>query len=113
MVIAESQVTGIISALKDLESSIDSLDVTVTDMKRQMSSLVQKEIDRLYEKTRAMATTEAEQIVEEAKKSADERAAKITNDTKDTLEKLHKDIDAGFKDAVDVAVDVIMKPSLQ
>lgn len=110
MTVAESQVTGIMSALKDLESSIDSLDVTIADMKRQMSSLVQKEMDRLYEETRAMATTEAGQIIEKAKKSADKRAAKITKDTKTKIKKLRQDIDAGFEDAVDVAVNAIMKP---
>lgn len=110
MAVVESQVTGIVNALKDLESSIDSLDVTIADMKRQMSSLVQKEIDRLYGETRTMAITEAEQIVEEAKKSADKRAAKIAKETKTNLEKLRQDIDAGFKDAIDVAMSAIMKP---
>ncbi len=109
MAVAESQVKGIISALKDLETSIDSLDATISEMKREMSSLVQKEIDRLYEETRAMATVEAEQIVEAAKKSADKKAAKITKDANASLEKLRQDIDSGFKDAVDVAVNAIMK----
>lgn len=109
MAVAESQVAGIISALNDLEGDIDSLDGTVSDMKRQMSILVQKETDTLYEKTRAMATAEAEGIIEEARHSAEKKAAQISEKAAAQLEQLRKDIDAGFEDAVDAAVNAILK----
>ena len=109
MAVAESQVAGIISALNDLEGDIDSLDGTVSDMKRQMSILVQKETDILYEKTRAMATAEAEGIIGEARRSAEKKAAQISEKAAAQLEQLRKDIDAGFEDAVDAAVNAILK----
>lgn len=110
MAVAESKVSTIIGALSDLESSIDSLDATISDMKRQMVTAVQRETDKLYEETRSMAIKEAEKIVEKAKKSANKKAEKITKESEESLEKLRQDIDSGFQEAVDVAVDAIMKP---
>ena len=57
---AESKVTGIIQSLNGLEDDLDSLNSKVADMKKQLSLKAQSEIDTLLEKTREMATKEAE-----------------------------------------------------
>ena len=57
---AESKVTGIIKSLNILEDDLDSLNSKVGDMKKQLSVKAQTEIDNLLEKTREVATKEAE-----------------------------------------------------
>ena len=59
---AESKVTGIIQSLSALEDDLDSLNGKVAEMKKQLSIKAQTEIDKLLEKTREMATNEAEII---------------------------------------------------
>lgn len=110
MAMAESKVGGIIAALSSLEDDIDALNSTLADMKRQMSIRVQKETDMLYEKTRKMATAEAEGIIGETRAKADAEAARISEEAAAKLEKIRADIDAGFEEAVETVVSTIMKP---
>ncbi len=60
---AESKVAGIIQSLSGLEDDLDSLNNKVADMKKQLSLKAQTKIDNLLEKTREMATKEAEVII--------------------------------------------------
>ncbi len=110
MAVAESKVGGIIAALSGLEDNIDTLNASLADMKRQMSILAQKETDRLYERTREMATAEAEGIIADARAKAEAEAARISEEAAAKLEKIRADIDAGFEDAVETVVSTIMKP---
>ena len=50
-----TKVDGIIKALSGLESDIDSLNLKLDDMKKQLNSKAQKEIDDLMEKTKEIA----------------------------------------------------------
>ena len=50
----ETHVDGIIKALSNLESDIDSLNLKLEDMKKQLNSKVQKEIDNLMTKYRTI-----------------------------------------------------------
>lgn len=110
MAMAESRVGGIIAALSSLEDDIDTLNTTLADMKRQMSIRVQKETDKLYEKTREMATAEAEGIIGDARAKADAEAARISEEAAAKLEKIRADIDAGFEEAIKTVVSTIMRP---
>lgn len=110
MAVAQSKVGTMIKALSGLEDDIDSLDVSVAEMKRQMSMRTQKEIDTLFEKTREMATAEAEGIIDAARASAEARAKKIAAEAAARLEGIQKDIDANFEDAVKDVVSIILKP---
>ena len=47
-----THVDGIIKALSNLESDIDSLNLKLEDMKKQLNSKAQKEIDSLMIKTK-------------------------------------------------------------
>ena len=110
MAVAQSKVGTMIKALSGLEDDIDSLDVSVADMKRQMSIRTQKEIDALFEKTREMATAEAEDIINAARANAEANAKKISAEAAARLKDIQKDIDANFEDAVKDAVSTILKP---
>ena len=77
---AESKVTGIIQSLNGLEDDLDSLTDKVSDMKKQLSVKAQNEIDKLLEKTREMATKEAEIIVNASKEKATAESAKISQE---------------------------------
>ncbi|NIS94965.1 MAG: hypothetical protein GTN97_03450, partial [Nitrosopumilaceae archaeon] len=77
---AESKVTGIIQSLSGLEDDLDSLNSKVADMKKQLSLKAQTEIDTLLEKTREMATKEAEIIINAAKEKANSESGKIAQE---------------------------------
>ena len=76
---AESKVTGIIKSLNILEDDLDSLNSKVGDMKKQLFVKAQSEIDNLLEKTREMATKEAEIIINASKEKATAESVKISS----------------------------------
>lgn len=110
MAVAQSKVGTMIKALGGLEDDIDSLDVSVAEMKRQMLIRTQKEIDVLFEKTRDMANAEAEGIIDDARAAAESDAKKITAKAAARLKDIQKGIDANFEDAVKDVVSTILKP---
>jgi len=106
---AESKVTGIIKSLNALEDDLDSLNSKVGDMKKQLSVKTQSEIDILLEKTREMATKEAEVIINASKAKAAADSAKIAQDGDAKLSDLQSKIDANFDDAVKHVVSTVLK----
>lgn len=110
MAVAESKVAVVIKALGALEDDLDSLDSKMAEMKRQLTVKTQKETDSLYEKTRQMASAEAEAIISEARRKADSEAARISQEADSRLKDIQAGIDAGFEDAVGVVVSTVMKP---
>ena len=78
--VAESKVTGIIKSLNGLEDDLDSLTGKVGDMKKQLNVKTLSEIDTLLEKTREMATKEAEVMINAAKEKANSESAKIAQE---------------------------------
>jgi len=78
--VTESKVTGIIKSLNALENDLDSLTGKVGDMKKQLTVKTLGEIDTLLEKTREMATKEAEVIIDAAKEKANTESAKISQE---------------------------------
>ena len=93
---AESKVTGIIQSLSGLEDDLDSLNSQVADMKKQLAVKTQNEIDKLLEKTREMATKEAELIINASKDKANAESTKITQQGEAKLSELQSKIDANF-----------------
>ncbi len=106
---AESKVTGIIQSLSGLEDDLDSLNSKVGDMKKQLSLKAQTEIDSLLEKTREMATKEAETIINASKEKANTESAKIAQDGEAKLSEINSKIDAGFDEAVRQVVSTVLK----
>ncbi|MFZ8922347.1 MAG: hypothetical protein ACO2Y5_05780 [Nitrosopumilaceae archaeon] len=106
---AESKVTGIIQSLSGLEDDLDSLNSKVGDMKKQLSLKAQTEIDNLLEKTREMATKEAETIINASKEKANTESAKIAQDGEAKLSEINSKIDAGFDEAVRQVVSTVLK----
>lgn len=107
--VAESKVTGIIKSLNALEDDIDSLNSKVGDMKKQLSVKALSEIDNLFEKTREMATKEAEVIINASKEKATAESAKITQEGDAKLSKLQSTIDTNFDEAVKDVVSTVLK----
>ena len=106
---AESKVTGIIQSLSGLEDDLDSLNAKVADMKKQLSLKAQTEIDTLLEKTREMATKEAEMIINASKEKANAESEKIAQEGEVKLTELNSKIDSSFDEAVRHVVSTVLK----
>ena len=106
---AESKVTGIIQSLNGLEDNLDSLNGKVADMKKQLSVKAQTEIDDLLEKTREMATKEAEVIINASKEKAETESAKIAQEGEGKLSEITSRIDSNFDEAVRHVVSTVLK----
>ena len=106
---AESKVTGIIKSLNALEDDLDSLNSKVGDMKKQLSVKAQTEIDNLLEKTREMATKEAEVTINTSKEKATAESAKIAQEGDAKLSEIQSSIDANFDEAVKHVVSTVLK----
>ena len=106
---AESKVTGIIKSLNALEDDLDSLNSKVGDMKKQLSVKAITEIDNLLEKTREMATKEAEITINVSKDKATTESAKIAQEGDVKLSEIQSKIDANFDEAVKHVVSTVLK----
>ena len=106
---AESKVTGIIKSLNALEDDLDSLTSKVGDMKKQLNIKSLSEIDNLLEKTREMATKEAEVIINASKEKATAESAKISQEGDVKLSEIQSSIDANFDEAVKHVVSTVLK----
>ena len=106
---AESKVTGIIQSLNGLEDDLDSLTNKVADMKKQLSVKAQTEIDQLLEKTREMATKEAEIIINASKEKATAESGKISQEGDTKLSEIQAKIDSNFDEAVKQVVSTVLK----
>ena len=104
-----TKVDGIINSLSELESEIDSVNLSLVDMKKSLNSIAQREIDSLLEKTRKMATSEAESIISDSKSSAESQSQKIVQNGKSSVADIQQNIDSNFDTAVDGTVDAILK----
>ena len=103
------KVDGIINSLSELESDIDSVNLSLADMKKSLNSTAQKEIDSLLEQTRKMATSEAESMISNSKSSAESESQKITQNGESQVAEIQQKIDSNFDSAVDNAVSTILK----
>ena len=107
--VAESKVTGIIKSLNGLEDDLDSLTGKVGDMKKQLNVKTLSEIDTLLEKTREMATKEAEVMINAAKEKANSESAKIAQEGDSKLAEIESNVNANFDDMVKHVVSTILK----
>ena len=107
--VAESKVTGIIKSLNGLEDDLDSLTGKVGDMKKQLSVKTLSEIDTLLEKTREMATKEAEVMINAAKEKANSESAKSAQEGDSKLAEIESNVNANFDDMVKHVVSTILK----
>ncbi|MDH3676674.1 MAG: conserved oligomeric Golgi complex subunit 6 [Nitrosopumilus sp.] len=105
----ESKVTGIIQSLTGLEDDLDSLNSKVAEMKKQLSIKAQTEIDTLLEKTREMATKEAEVIINTSKEKAKTESTKISQEGEAKLSETTSQIDTNFDEAVRHVVSTVLK----
>lgn len=106
---AESKVTGIIQSLNGLEDDLDSINSVVADMKKQLSVKAHNEVDKLLEKTREMATKEAEVIINTSKDKANVESARIAQEGETKLSEIQSNIDANFDEAVKHVVSTVLK----
>ena len=107
--VAESKVTGIIKTLNVLEDNLDSLTGKVGDMKKQLNVKTLSEIDTLLEKTREMATKEAEVLINAAKEKADTESVKIAQEGDSKLAEIESNVNSNFDDMVKHVVSTILK----
>lgn len=106
---AESKVTGIIQSLSGLEDDLDSLNSKVSEIKKQLSLKAQTEIDFLLEKTREMASKQAESIILASKEKAQNESVRIGQENQTKLEELDTRINSNFDQAVRHVVSTVLK----
>lgn len=109
MSIAESKVTGIVKALSELENDIDSLNSRVSEVQKNINAKTQSELVVLMDKTREMATREAESIITAAKSKAETEAERIKQEGKTNLAQTQSKIDANFDEAIEIVVSTVLK----
>ena len=107
--VAESKVSEIVKSLSALEDDLDSLNSKVADMKKQLSVKANTEIDTLLEKTREMATKEAEIIITAAKEKSNAESTKISQEGDAKLAEIQSTVDANFDEAVKHVVSTVLK----
>ena len=107
--VAESKVTGIIKTLNGLEDDLDSLTGKVGDMKKQLNVKTLSEIDTLLEKTREMATKEAEVMINAAKEKANAESVKIIQEGDSKLAEIESNVNSNFDDMIKHVVSTILK----
>ena len=107
--VAKSKVTGIIKSLNVLEGDLDSLTDKVEDVKKQLNVKTLSEIDTLLEKTREMATKEAEVIINAAKEKANAESVKIAQEGESRLAEIESNTNTHFNDMVKHVVSTILK----
>ena len=105
--VAESKVTGIIKTLNVLENDLDSLSGKVGDMKKQLNVKTLSEIDTLLEKTRDMATKEAEVIINAAKEKANTESVQIAQEGDSKLAEIESNVNSNFDDMVKHVVSTL------
>ncbi len=106
---AESRVTGIVKALSSLEGDIDSLNARISEVQKSINSATQSELATLRQKTREMATREAESIIDAAKSRAESEASQIAQAGQSRLSETRSKIDASFDEAVGIVVSTVLK----
>ena len=104
-----TKVDVIIKSLSELESEIDSVNLSLADMKKSLNSIAQREIDSILEQTRKMATSEAESIISNSKSKAESESQKITQNGESKITEIQQSIDSNFNSAIDGAVETILK----
>ena len=104
-----SKVDGIISALSELETNIDSLDEKLAYMKKELNQKATKEIDKFKEQVIQMATKEAATIIANARDKAKLESQKIVTESDANLKDVQNKIDAKFNEAVDHVVSTVLK----
>jgi V/A-type H+/Na+-transporting ATPase subunit G/H len=104
-----TKVDGIINSLSELESEIDSVNLSLADMKKSLNSIAQREIDSLLKQTQKIATSEAESIISDSKSKAELESQKITQNGESKVAEIQQNIDSNFNAAVDSAVSTILK----
>ena len=107
--VAESKVTEVIKTLNVLEGDLDSLTGKVVDMKKQLNVKTLSEIDTLLEKTREMATKEAEVIINAVKEKANSKKEKIAQEGDSKLAEIESNTNANFDNMVKYVVSTILK----
>ncbi len=107
--VAVSKVEGIIKTLSELEENIDSLNEKVADMKKNLHTKVENEIETLREKIIEMATKESEFMISKTRDAASQEAKKILNDGEKSLAEIKTKISEKFDEAVDETVSSILK----
>ena len=105
----ESKVSGIIKSLAELETDLDSLNGKVDDMKKQLSVRTHDKINAMLEKTRDLATKEAETMINVAKEEANAESGQIEQAGQSKLDEIQSGIDANFDKAVNHVVLTVLK----
>ena len=92
----ETKVAGILGALSQLEQDLDSLESSVSDMKKSITTKTNSEIESVSIKVRQSASAKAEQIVAAAKAKAEQESDEISKNGQIKLEEIRARISDRF-----------------
>jgi F0F1-type ATP synthase membrane subunit b/b' len=105
---SHSAVEGIVGALSELETDIDSLYSRVDEMKKRIMAHSNEEIEKLKQQIILLANEEAKKIVDKAKAEADAESADISKQAEKSLAVIKKNVDSSFDRAVDNIVKTVL-----
>ncbi len=107
----ETKVAGILGALSQLEQDLDSLESSVSDMKKSITTKTNSEIESVSIKVRQSASAKAEQIVAAAKAKAEQESDEISKNGQIKLEEIRARIKSESASAVEYVVSTVLKPA--
>lgn len=107
-IVSSSPVEKILSSLTELEKDIDTINASIGDIRKRLSTYSDEEVEKLKEKLKSIAKEEAKRIVEQARKEAEEESAGIIAEGEKSLGTIKKNIDRSFDKAVDHIVEKII-----
>ena len=107
----ETKVVGILGALSKLEENLDLLELSVSDMKKSITSKTNSEIESVANKVRQSASAKAEQIVTDAKNKAQQESDSISKESQIKLEGIRTRIKSESANAVEYVVSIVLKPT--
>jgi len=103
-----STIEVILSKLSKLESEIDAIAKATEEYKKNLTTIVDKEIEMLKEKAIRLANEEAERIINQARKEAEEESNRIIAEGEDSLKAINDNIAKNMSRAVNIILDRIL-----
>jgi len=103
-----STIEVILNRLSKLESEIDAIAKATEEYKKNLTAIVDKEIEMLKEKVMRLANEEAERIINQARKEAEEESNRIIAEGEDSLKAINDNIAKNMGRAVNIILDRIL-----
>jgi vacuolar-type H+-ATPase subunit H len=97
-----------ISALSEMEEEMDRIKERITEMKRELLSLAQKESERTKDEFTSQVTAWSEENLKAEREEIEKDAKKIIDKSEEEVKKLKIKMDKKFDQAVEIVTKAIL-----